>query len=100
MHPQFFYSLVAIFFVIALATTPGAPLGDFANNFIGVTFTVFAGALGLLGVSSALLVGVLSFGLLGFLVALIALIMIFRLQLNLNFFAMALFLFAVMLVVV
>lgn len=100
MHPAFFYSILAIMTVIALATTPGAPFGDFANTFIGVVFTVFAGSLGILTIFSATLVGLLSFGIFGWLAIVAALLLGFRFQLSTSFIIAALGLFAVMLVVV
>lgn len=100
MHPAFFYPVLSMLVLIALAATPGAPFADFANTFIAVFFTLFAATLSILGVLSFALVGILSLGLIGWGIMLVALLFVFRLQFNYSFVIAALGLFAVMLLVV
>ncbi len=101
MHPEFFYTVMALLVIVAIASVPGDnEVTQMARGVVGFVFTAFAVLLGGLGLFSAGLAGILAFGLLGWLAVVIALLALSRFRLSLNFAAAALVLFALMLAVV
>lgn len=97
---EVFLFIVMILALAAVATVPGSPLAEFVDPAIGLLLFIISFVIGAAGLFSLGIVGFLAFGVFGWLALVAVLLLLFKMEFNVNFVLAAIGLFALMLVVV